>query len=43
MQKLPERLELRDVLPRTATGKVEKFRLRDDLAAATAGRDETQH
>ncbi len=28
VQKLPERLELIDQLPRTATGKVEKFRLR---------------
>ena len=28
VQKLPERLELVDELPRTATGKVEKFRLR---------------
>jgi len=28
VQKLPERLELIDELPRTATGKVEKFRLR---------------
>jgi non-ribosomal peptide synthetase component E (peptide arylation enzyme) len=36
MQKLPERLELRDTLPRTATGKVEKFRLREELAAATS-------
>ena len=33
MQKLPERLELRDGLPRTATGKVEKFRLREQLSA----------
>jgi non-ribosomal peptide synthetase component E (peptide arylation enzyme) len=31
MQKLPERLELRDSLPRTPTGKVEKFRLRDEI------------
>jgi acyl-CoA synthetase (AMP-forming)/AMP-acid ligase II len=31
MQKLPERLELRDSLPRTLTGKVEKFRLRDEI------------
>ena len=36
MQKLPERLELRDTLPRTATGKVEKFRLREELGAASA-------
>jgi non-ribosomal peptide synthetase component E (peptide arylation enzyme) len=40
MQKLPERLELRDALPRTATGKVEKFRLREELTpAATADGD----
>jgi non-ribosomal peptide synthetase component E (peptide arylation enzyme) len=36
MQKLPERLELRDTLPRTATGKVEKFRLREELGAVSA-------
>lgn len=38
MQKLPERLELRDTLPRTATGKVEKYRLRDELGKASADR-----
>ena len=38
MQKLPERLELRDTLPRTATGKVEKYRLRAELGAASAER-----
>jgi cyclohexanecarboxylate-CoA ligase/acyl-CoA synthetase len=38
MQKLPERLELRDALPRTATGKVEKFRLREQLGAVSADR-----
>jgi non-ribosomal peptide synthetase component E (peptide arylation enzyme) len=38
MQKLPERLELRDSLPRTATGKVEKFRLREQLVGDTADR-----
>jgi len=31
IQKLPERVELIDELPRTATGKVEKFRLRELL------------
>jgi non-ribosomal peptide synthetase component E (peptide arylation enzyme) len=36
MQKLPERLELRETLPRTATGKVEKFRLREQLEVAAA-------
>lgn len=30
-QKLPERLEIIDELPRTATGKVQKFVLRDDI------------
>ena len=30
-QKLPERLRLVDALPVTATGKVEKFRLRAEL------------
>jgi non-ribosomal peptide synthetase component E (peptide arylation enzyme) len=32
-QKLPERLELRSELPHNATGKVEKFKLRDEIAA----------
>jgi acyl-coenzyme A synthetase/AMP-(fatty) acid ligase len=32
MQKLPERLELRESLPLTPTGKVEKFRLRDEIS-----------
>ena len=36
MQKLPERLELRETLPRTATGKVEKFRLREQLELTIA-------
>jgi len=31
--KLPERLEIRDTLPRTASGKVQKSPLRDELAA----------
>jgi acyl-CoA synthetase (AMP-forming)/AMP-acid ligase II len=30
MQKLPEWLELRDELPRTSTGKTEKYRLREE-------------
>lgn len=34
-QYLPERLELVDALPRTLTGKIQKFRLRDRLAAGT--------
>jgi cyclohexanecarboxylate-CoA ligase/acyl-CoA synthetase len=33
--KLPERLEIIDGLPMTATGKVQKFVLRDKLAAET--------
>jgi non-ribosomal peptide synthetase component E (peptide arylation enzyme) len=37
VQKLPERLELRHELPRTATGKVEKYRLRDELVEPVAG------
>jgi cyclohexanecarboxylate-CoA ligase len=32
-QKLPERLELVDELPKTASGKVQKFLLRDHIAA----------
>jgi non-ribosomal peptide synthetase component E (peptide arylation enzyme) len=32
-QKLPERLEVRSELPMTATGKVEKYRLREEAAA----------
>ena len=31
-QKLPERVELIDALPRTMTGKVQKFQLREDIA-----------
>jgi acyl-CoA synthetase (AMP-forming)/AMP-acid ligase II len=38
VQKLPERLELRDELPRTATGKVEKYRLRDALIESQMSR-----
>jgi non-ribosomal peptide synthetase component E (peptide arylation enzyme) len=37
-QKLPERLELRHTLPRTATGKIEKYRLREELGAVSADR-----
>lgn len=37
VQKLPERLELIDELPRTATGKVEKFRLRSLVEEEPAG------
>ena len=32
-QKLPERLELVDELPKTPSGKVQKFLLRDQIAA----------
>jgi cyclohexanecarboxylate-CoA ligase len=32
----PERLELVDALPRTLTGKIQKFRLRERLAAPAA-------
>jgi len=32
-QKIPERVEFRDLLPKTAAGKVQKFVLRDALAA----------
>jgi non-ribosomal peptide synthetase component E (peptide arylation enzyme) len=32
-QKLPERLEIREELPMTPTGKVEKFKLRDEITA----------
>jgi cyclohexanecarboxylate-CoA ligase len=35
-QKLPERLELIDALPTTASGKVQRFRLKERLAAAPA-------
>ena len=37
VQKLPERLELIDELPRTATGKVEKFRLRALIEETLSG------
>ena len=33
--KLPERLEIRDALPRTASGKVQKSPLRDEVRAST--------
>jgi cyclohexanecarboxylate-CoA ligase len=33
----PERLELVDALPRTLTGKIQKFRLREQLASGAAG------
>ena len=36
VQKLPERLELRDELPHNATGKVEKYKLREEIAALLA-------
>lgn len=36
MQKLPERLHLVDELPRTASGKVQKFKLRDQLGPSGA-------
>jgi cyclohexanecarboxylate-CoA ligase len=32
MQKLPERLEIVGELPQTASGKVQKFRLREEVA-----------
>jgi cyclohexanecarboxylate-CoA ligase len=32
-QYLPERLELVDALPRTLTGKIQKFKLRERLAS----------
>jgi len=37
IQKLPERLELRPELPRTATGKVEKYKLREELSSVRDG------
>ena len=39
MWKLPERLELLDNLPMTATGKVQKFALRDRLGTTGANPD----
>jgi cyclohexanecarboxylate-CoA ligase len=36
-QKLPERLRLVGALPKTASGKVQKFRLRDELAREARG------
>jgi cyclohexanecarboxylate-CoA ligase len=36
IQKLPERLELIDELPRTASGKVQKFKLREDITTKLA-------
>ncbi|MHA6793439.1 AMP-binding protein [Pseudonocardia bannensis] len=35
-QKLPERLETVDALPRTASGKIQKFKLREDIRARLA-------
>lgn len=35
-QKLPERLEIVPELPRTATGKIQKFRLREEIARRVA-------
>ncbi|NMH95938.1 AMP-binding protein [Pseudonocardia acidicola] len=35
-QKLPERLEIVDALPRTASGKIQKFKLREDIRARLA-------
>jgi cyclohexanecarboxylate-CoA ligase len=35
-QKLPERIEIIDTLPRTTSGKVQKFKLRSDLATRLA-------
>jgi acyl-CoA synthetase (AMP-forming)/AMP-acid ligase II len=32
VQKIPERLEVRDELPRAGTGKIHKQRLRDEYA-----------
>jgi cyclohexanecarboxylate-CoA ligase len=37
-QKLPEHLELVNELPRTASGKVQKFQLREDIARKLANR-----
>jgi cyclohexanecarboxylate-CoA ligase len=37
IQKVPERLEVVDVLPTTATGKVQKHVLRADIAAKLTG------
>jgi cyclohexanecarboxylate-CoA ligase len=37
--KLPERLEVRAQLPRTASGKIQKERLRDELARVSGGGD----
>jgi cyclohexanecarboxylate-CoA ligase len=36
-QKLPEKLRVVDALPKTASGKVQKFRLRDQLRASAGG------
>ncbi len=36
VQKLPERLEIRDELPHNATGKVEKYKLREEIAGLLA-------
>jgi cyclohexanecarboxylate-CoA ligase len=38
-QKYPERLELVDQLPKTLSGKVQKFRLRDMVRAALAAEE----
>lgn len=38
-QKFPERLEIRDSLPTTASGKVQKFKLRESLSQKNTGPD----
>ena len=39
VQKLPERLEIRDELPHNATGKVEKYKLREEIAGLLGAAD----
>jgi len=36
IQYIPERLEVRDAMPSTPSGKIQKFKLRDELRGATA-------
>jgi cyclohexanecarboxylate-CoA ligase len=43
IQKAPERLEVVQALPRTASGKLQKFVLREHLTSTDAHRQETRH
>jgi len=36
VQYIPERLDVRDAMPSTPSGKIQKFKLRDELRSAAA-------